>query len=141
MISNQDWIIYTRGNQGSTIEVAPEAGTINSIRILFNLLQGDWAAVYKKLSPKSLVGTNGLVISFKGHGAPNTIDVKLIHTDETVCHYLMYNKSSTDDTIESLEIPYSEFECGSALLNLDNIDRIDFSFSNWPTFGDRPSQW
>jgi hypothetical protein len=140
MISNQDWVIYTQGNQGSTIEVGPEAGTSNSIRINFNLLQGDWAAVYKKLSPESLAGTDGLTISHKGHGAPNTIDVKLIHKDETVCHHVIHNKTNTNDVTENLEISYSEFDCGSTVLNLDDIDRIDLSFSNWPSFGDEPGE-
>jgi formylglycine-generating enzyme required for sulfatase activity len=140
MIANQDWKPYMDKNQGSTIIVQPEPGTSNSIRINFNLLQGDWAAVYKKIPPEFLVGTKGLTISYRGHGASNTIEVKLIHTDDTVCRKVIHNKTNTNDIPDSLQIAYSELECESRPLNLDNIDRLDLSFSNWPGDGDEAGE-
>ena len=140
MIANQDWKPYMDKNQGSTIDVQPEPGTSNSIRITFNLLKEDWAAVYKKLSPNPLVGTNGLTISYRGHGAPNTIEVKLIHTDDTVCKKVIHNKTNTSDRTDRLEISYRDLVCEAGDLNLDNLDRIDLSFSNWPNFGDEPGE-
>jgi len=139
-ITNQDWKPYMDKNQGSTIDVQPEPGTNNSIRITFNLLEEDWAAVYKKLSPNPLVGTNGLTISYRGHGAPNTIEVKLIHTDDTVCKKVIHNKTNTSDRTDRLEISYRDLVCEAGDLNLDNLDRIDLSFSNWPNFGDEPGE-
>lgn len=143
--ANQDWKPYLEGNRGSTISVQPEPGASNSIRINFDLLQEDWTAVYKKLLPKSLVGTNGLTISYKGHGAPNTIEVKLIHTDETVCKKVIHNKTNTNNITNNLEISYSELECvttagETTVLNLEALDRLDLTFSNWPTFGDEPGE-
>ena len=136
--ANQDWKVYVVGNQGSTISVQTEPGTSDSIQIKFDLLQEDWVATYKKLLPKSLVGTNGLIISYKGHGAPNTVEVKLIHTDDTVCKKIIHNKTDTNDMVENLEVSYSELECETKALNLQDVDRLDLTFSNWPDYGDEP---
>ena len=136
-IMNQDWREYVEKNQGSTISVQSKPETNDAMYISFNMLQGDWVSTYKKLPQKFLVGTNGLTVTYKGNGASNTIEVKLILNDETVCKKVTQSKTDTNDLTTDLEVSYSELECvtaagGGAELNLENVDRLDFSFSNWP---------
>ena len=62
-ISNSNWMTYN-GGPNSTIQVKPALGSNCKIEVSFDLEKEGWAAVYKKLEPKSLKWTDGIEFSY-----------------------------------------------------------------------------
>lgn len=153
-ITNVNWNTYQADGKGSSIEsMKPVAGTDCAIEISFDLKEDGWVAIYRKLSPQSLSRTRGIEFFYRGTGVTNTIELKLIDKHETVFESVWYNATATNDQRASWEALYSEFKCrkGSGrcqsdedvrtlTLNLKEVDRIDFAFSNKPDHGDVPGR-
>ena len=150
-ITNLDWIEYQNDNLGSTINVSPVPETKCSIKISFDLKPKGWVAVFKKLEPKMLLQTQGLIFSYSGTGLANTLELKLIEKDEAIFEITWNGETLTNGESKSREVRYSSLKCrlGSAnrcsqgaVVTFDpaNIDRIDITFSNHPEEGDIAGQ-
>lgn len=146
-ITNLNWNPVDQ--KGSSITITPIAGTTGDIKIAFTLKDGGWVAAYKKLNPAALSQTTGIKFAHTGTGASNTLELKLVETDETIFRVIWYNGTYTAGIKKSWEVPYSEFKCekgtgrcqdeaavNSEIFNPEQVDRIDFSFSNKPDQGD-----
>jgi hypothetical protein len=147
MDSISGWSEY-KDDKGSSIEIESESGkTNNAVKISFSLKKDGWVGISKPLYSGLLVGTRAIGFSYKGSGAPNTIELKLIYTanaqgKEAVFSIFRNHVTNASDWT-SLEVPYAEFACwpdtgcdAGSPLDVSRVQRIDFAISNKPGQGD-----
>jgi F0F1-type ATP synthase membrane subunit c/vacuolar-type H+-ATPase subunit K len=149
-ISNANWNVTQDPSTGSRITSVKLEGGTSGIEVSFELKERGWVAIYKKLTPQLLVGKSGVKFSYSGTGSPNTTELKLIENDQTIFEAVWPDAAVTGNSV-SQEIQYSDMRCrkttgrcrtdndvNTLAFNPQNIDRIDFSFSNKPEYGDIP---
>jgi hypothetical protein len=140
ILTNSNWNDYVQDSVGSSLSLQAIPGTDHALAINFDLKAGGWTGIYKKLS---LPPFKSIKVQYKGTGAPNTIELKLIDKNETVFEAIQAHTTNTNGQSQPWGIEYSEFRCrkGSALCQDDNavrsltlkpedLDRMDISFSN-----------
>ncbi len=152
-ITNTGWNPYVENNGGSSVTILkPVTGTDNAIEVSFSLLADDWVTIYKKLPPQSLSGMKSVRIAYRGTGASNTIELKLIDKHETIFVCELPGATNTAGQVVYQDVSFDECLCrvgtgkcagtlgcaGSPILNPKHIDRIDFGFSNGPIRDDEP---
>jgi hypothetical protein len=146
ILTNSSWIYYVEDTARSslTLKAVPESNY--AIDVNFDLKQGGWAGIYKKLK---LPAFGRIRFLYKGTGACNTIELKLIDINDTVFEVTRAHATDTNGQSQSWEPQYSEFQCrkGSGLcqdenavrsltLKPEDLDRVDISISNKSEHGD-----
>jgi hypothetical protein len=149
MDSISGWGPY-EDSKGSSIEIRSTPGkTNNAVEISFSLKEDGWVCIAKSLYPGLLVGTRAIRFSYKGSGAPNTIELKLMYPSnaegEEAIFSVLRNRITDTSDWTSLEVPYTEFACwpgtgcdAGELLDISTVYKIDFAISNKPAQGDIP---
>jgi hypothetical protein len=140
ILTNSNWNNYVEDTARSSLSLKAVPGTNHAIDINFDLKQGGWAGLYKKLSLPSFRSIRFL---YKGTGAPNTIELKLIDKSETVFEAIWPHTTNTNGQSQAWEPQYGEFRCRkgtgacqddlavrSLTLKPEDLDRMDISFSN-----------
>ena len=143
-------------NTGTILVVDDDS--MNRILLSTNLEEEGYVAIYKKLTPQLLKQTNGIGLIYSGTGAPNTLELRLIDKHETIFEAVWQNATATDGREELKQVLYSDFRCRkivreeqpgncrtdedvrTLVFNPEDIDRIDFTFSNKPEIGDVAGQ-
>lgn len=153
-INNLDWQPYSEGGLGSTINVTPVFQTDCDIKITFNLKAGGEVAIYKKLNANLLAQAQGIRFLFKGKGAANALDFKLVEQDasgqETIFFTRWCRGTSTANEEISKLIKFDDLTCratsgtncaaGRRKVKPELVDRIDFSFSSPTDCNNTPGQ-
>lgn len=147
VINTSNWASYT-DDKGSTLNqmsVSSELGPV--LELSFDLIEDGWVGIFKVLEPASLMDTNQLRINYRGTGASNTIELKLLYppNNENVSttFRLIWNQATTTQDRITKEVPYTDFTCWEVFpcpengqLNPKNIWKIDIAISN--KSGDSP---
>lgn len=134
-----------KDDKGSSINRKSIAGrTDNGIEISYDLKEGGWVLISKKIDPGILSEYEGLRFYYKGNGEPNTIELKLIYEDTTTFG-VAWHRATVADNWVTLEVPFSEIDCwwpedncldyGNKLY-LEKVRKIEFAISNKPDGGD-----
>lgn len=142
-ITNLGWVPFNDDKLGSTIIVNPTPGSNCDFEVAFDLKeQGAYVATYKKLDQKILAWwVDGIKFSYKGMGAPNSIEFKLFGTEPSQDYRVrLGHAADTDGETLSVSIPYGTLTNPASGKRFERaglvLDRMDFSFSSWP--GDTP---
>jgi hypothetical protein len=147
VISTSNWAKYT-DDKGSTLTLASTSGRLDpALELAFDLKEDGWAGIFKVLETASLQGTNQLQFDYRGTGASNTIELKLLYppNNENVSttFRVIWNQATTTQDWVTREIPYSQFSCWEIFpcpedgrLDPKNIWKIDIAISN--KSGDTP---
>jgi hypothetical protein len=146
ILTNSNWNNYVEDTARSSLSLKAVPGTNHAIDISFDLKPGGWAGIYKKLS---LPPFRSIKVFYKGTGASNTIELKLIDKNETIFEARWPHTTNTGGQGQSWELPYSEFRCRkgsgtcqdenavrSLTLRPEDLDRIDVSFANKSEYAD-----
>ncbi|MEM4721639.1 MAG: hypothetical protein QXT73_06245 [Candidatus Methanomethylicaceae archaeon] len=144
METTTDWVQYTDA-QGSTIVIGLVDGKVDkAFQISFALKEKGYVGISKSLIPCQLFGTRGIRFSYKGTGARNSVEVKLIYTPdgrgrEAVFSVIKNQATDTNGKWVFFEALYSEFKCwpdtgcsAADSLDISRVQRIDFAISNKP---------
>lgn len=134
------WKTYTSGDL-STIQISSVAGkTGNGMEISYNLEEGTWVGIFREINPGLLIGTDAIRFSYKGSGASNTIELKLlvkIDEDHSVVFSVLRNRASNVRGWSMLEASYPEFVCwvdtgcnAGDQIDLSKVWKIDIAISN-----------
>lgn len=122
-----------------------------ALEIYYDVRKNGYVIITKDLNPQILTGTKGVSFSYKGSGAPNTIELKLLlrypgDSEDTVFGVLWNQATDTSDNWVSVEALYDiNFTCWwpanlchnhDDKLDLTAVKRIDFAISNKPDNGD-----
>jgi hypothetical protein len=133
------------GNSSLEISLVP-GKTNNGIEILYDLKNSGWVLITKNLDPNILSGTTGISFAYRGSGAPNTIELKVLYSDSTTFGTSWHRATDTGDNWISLEALYSDFTCWwpspqcekyGNNLSLTAVKIIEFGISNKPGFSDK----
>lgn len=118
-----------------------------AIEIIYDVKDLGWVLITKRVDYQVLSGTSGIGFAYKGNGAPNTIELKLLlrypgDSRDTAFGASWNGKTDTDDTWIDLEALYNkDFTCWfpedlckqhSNVLELTAVKRIDIAISNKP---------
>ncbi|MCS6888833.1 hypothetical protein [Chloroflexus sp.] len=118
----------------------PENET-HAIQLDYTLAKGSWVAMYREISSAALAGTRAVGFSFKGSGAPNTLEFKLFrkpdqHGKSAIFGVLWNSVTNTDDW-RYVEVPYSLFVCWlgtgckpGEVIRPEDVWKIDIAISN-----------
>ena len=121
-----------------------------AIEISYTLKENEYVGIAKPLIPCQLFGGKGIQFSYRGSGAVNTIELKLIYTpdqsgQEAVFGWIQYHSTETDGEWVTIEVPYTGFKCWAGtgcrvedMLDISKVQRIDFAISNKPDKNDIP---
>lgn len=126
--------------------------TTEAVEVLYDLKEAGWVVITKNVDYQTLAGTIGMGFSYKGSGAPSTIEFKLLvrypdTTEDMIFGAYMPHRTSTENEwIHVDELYDQDIKClspadlcalyPSTLASLKYIQRIDFAISHKP--GDTP---
>ena len=146
ILTNSNWNNYVQDTARSSLSLKAVLGTNHAIDISFDFKPGGWAGIYKK---QSLPPFRSIRFLYKGTGASNTIELKLIDKNETIFEVIWPHTTNTGGQGRLWESLYSEFRCRmgsgacqdenairSLTLKPEDLDRIDISFSNKSEYAD-----
>jgi hypothetical protein len=147
------WKEYT-DTLGSTIHINSTSGMQdNALEIAFDLKEYGYVGIAKDINPDRLAQAKGVKFFYRGSGASNTIELKLIYARGTVFS-VPWHSITAHNQWEPLEALYGDFKCWpdtgpqdasdpdhcpadkSLRLDLDKVARLDFAVSNKPERGD-----
>lgn len=120
--------------------------TGNAVEISYDLGNEGYVIITKGIDPRMLSGTTGISFFYKGRGAANTIEFKLMlkypgDEDDTTYGVLWNRATNTGDNWTQVEVLYSDFTCWwpgencqkhGNKLDLTMVDGLDFAVSNKP---------
>ncbi len=143
MESTVGWAIYVADK--SSIDVTQVSGMDNkAIKMTYYLDNGGWMVISKNIDPKILSGIDGIKFYYNGAGNPNTIEVKLIYTDEnynskaTFAFLKNYATAGDEWTLEVVSL--NKFNCmypqeicdNNPKIDVSKVGKIEFAVSNKP---------
>jgi WD40 repeat protein len=157
MNSEEGW--RQDSSTGSSIEISPvevrSARGIeqSALEISYNLSERGQVEITKKIGPKDLSDLRGLRLSYKGDGAPNTIELRMVYADGTTFGTSWISATDTDNDWMSQDVLWSspnslyrQFYClepkgkceyyKNGLYDPNNISEMKFIISNNPDEGD-----
>lgn len=148
MEATADWIQYT-DDKGSTMVIGQVDGKTNkAVQLSYALKEWGYVGITRLLIPCELFGTRGIRFSYRGTGAPNSVEVKLIYTPdgrgrEAVFSVIRNRATDTNGKWVLFEALYSEFKCwpdtgcsATNPLDISKVQKIDFAISNKRDLGD-----
>jgi len=118
--------------------------TGKAVEVSYDLGNAGYVVITRGIDPRVLSGTTGISFFYKGKGAANTIELKLIlrypgDKDDTTYGVLWNKATNTDDSWTQIKVFYSDFACWwpgencqahGNKLDLTMVDRLDFAVSN-----------
>jgi hypothetical protein len=147
MDSTLNWRMYS-DDVGSLGTISSIPGMIgNAIEIAYDLMEWGWVGIAKNIDSETLSGARAIGFLYRGSGAPNTIELKLLYepdsTGESAVFSVFWSRATVADDWARLEAPFSVFACWEDTpcrrgegLDPSRVMVIDFAVSNKP--GDVP---
>ncbi|MCS6938246.1 MAG: hypothetical protein RMJ55_06525 [Roseiflexaceae bacterium] len=140
------WNIATDG-RSSLFVYGESERTTHVLKLDYAVNNDGWVAIHREISPAALTDARAIGFSFKGSGAPNTIELKLIRKPDndgrSAVFGVMWNHATATNGWRSVEAPYSLFVCWKEtgclpgeVLNPGEVWKIDIAISN--KAGDTP---
>ncbi len=119
----------------------------DGLEISYTLEAKGWVGVFRMIEPDILADTRGIRFSYRGNGAPNTLEIKLEYKQGTVFSVLLPHLSDVPDW-QTVEVLYTDLTCWvgtpgcpdnlSLNFETDKVIKIGFAISNKPDFNDEP---
>jgi hypothetical protein len=140
------WFVYTE-NIGSRIAISAVPDRPDAIQLSFDVRPSGWAGISKDIKPELLANTGKIRFSYKGDGARNTLELKLLYGPDSGNRMAVFSTlwpaaTTTSDWV-AVEVPYSRLTCWPDTgcrtgdkLDLRRVRKIDFAISN--KLGDTP---
>lgn len=140
------WNTATDG-RSSLFVYGEDERTTHVLKLHYAVNKDGWVAIHREISPAALANARAIGFSFKGSGAPNTIELKLIRKPDkdgrSAIFGVMWNHATNTGGWRSVEAPYSLFVCWKEtgclpgeVLNPGEVWKIDIAISN--KAGDTP---
>jgi hypothetical protein len=146
------WVTMTDGTilpdgEKSTIETREVPGKIGiDIQVSFKVIENvGWVRIQTPIDPKELAGTEGVRFYYKGNGAANTIETKLVlgYPDlpprDTYFLVSRHRATDTGNQWKLAAMSYDDFTCGwddclthGNAFDLTVVKAIDLAISNKP---------
>lgn len=129
-------------DKGSSIAVSLVPGKkTNVMEIAYTIETDGYVGVSREISSEILADTKGIRFSYKGSGAPNTIELKMLYRPDaegkSAVFSVLWNRATNVQDWTSLELPYSLFVCwtdtgcqAGESLDLGQVWKIDIAISN-----------
>lgn len=139
MDKSDSWTVKTdgRGSLAQISSVPDPAGTCLSVS--FNLVPNGYIGISRNLDLKSLGAGEKIRFSYRGSGAPNTLELRLVDRDGTTYRYPWNAKTSAPEWTV-LEASLDDFECLRRLdgtecqgkkLYSNSVGSMNFIIYNW----------
>ena len=140
--------LSARGRTSTRLRQESVSGELGpALELTFDLINDGWVGIFKVLEPASLMDTNQLRLDYRGTGASNTIELKLLfppnNENVSTTFRMVWNQATTTQDWVTKMVPYSDFSCWEAFpcpengrLDPKNIWKIDIAISN--NSGDSP---
>lgn len=133
----------SKGASSVSISLIP-GRTGKAVKVSFDLKESGWVLITRGIYPGLLFETSGISLFYRGSGAPNTLELKLIlrypgDTDDTTFGMAWPRATLTDNQWVLIEAPYSSFTCWwpqsncakhGDVLDLTKVVKIDLAISN-----------
>jgi hypothetical protein len=125
--------------------------TYDAIEVIYDLRNSGWVLIKKNITPDVLAGTEGISFFYRGIGAPNSIELKLLlrypgDAGDTTFGMLWNRATDTGDQWKSHQALYEvDFKCWGPTelcekhdnaFDMESVHRIEFGISN--KAGDTP---
>lgn len=112
-----------------------------AIQIDYMVAKDGWVGIYREISSGALAGAKAIGFSFKGNGAPNTLELKLFRKPDasgrSAIFGTLWNQATNAADWKYVEVPYSQFVCWrdtgclpGELIEPGDIWKIDIAISN-----------
>jgi len=135
------WSKY-HDDKGSIVAVKPvPSKTTNAMEISYTVEQSGYIGVSREISSEILTNTKAIGFYYKGSGAPNTIELKLVYkpdnSGKSAVFSVLWNHATDVQDWTWLEAPYPFFVCWTATgcqagetLNPSKVWKVDIAISN-----------
>jgi hypothetical protein len=143
---DEDGIWKTYGDdKGSSLNLDITTGLDGeAIEAVYNLRPNGWVGLYRPVSPvvlARLADASGLAFRFRGSGASNTIELKLMYapdaSGESAVFSIEWARVTDTSGWETKEAPFGDFTCWietpcaeGEQIDIEKVERIDFAISN-----------
>jgi hypothetical protein len=142
------WDPYFDGKSAITVTAA-SGMTGGAVQIAFDLQEWGWMGISKEIDPQVLQGTEGVRFFYRGSGAPNTIEFKMLYAPnrqgESAIFSVLWPAVTVTEDWKMLEVRYDELGCWKETpcpidgkFDPQQAWRIDFAVSNKAQMGDTP---
>jgi hypothetical protein len=143
--STSGWNPYSEA-KGSRVALDPLPSG-QGFALDFSLVASGFVGITKEITPGRLSGTRSITFGYRGTGAQNTIEFKLLYPaengKEAIFGGIWRHASNTRGKVRTVEIAYSEFACWPATgcrsgepVVPGRVTKIDFAVSNKPEADD-----
>ncbi|HOS79830.1 MAG TPA: hypothetical protein PLJ24_06170 [Anaerolineae bacterium] len=134
------WSRFEYGGSSMTVQGVSDK-TTSALKLDYTVEKYGWVAIHREISPAMLAGTRAIGFSYRGSGAPNTIELKLFRKPDengrSAIFGVVWNHATNADDWRSLEAPYSLFVCWQdtgckpgEVLDPNEVWKIDIAISN-----------
>ncbi|MFZ5911517.1 MAG: hypothetical protein ACOYYU_16005 [Chloroflexota bacterium] len=139
MDATKGWIPYASADNMLSVETV-DGMKKQAVLVIFYVRQGGYVGISKPIDTTLFDNTKELQLSYRGNGAANTFEVKLLTTPNAegksaVFSYEIPHGSDTQGWV-ALNIPYAKFKCWEStgcrkdeIISPSQIYRIDFAIS------------
>lgn len=150
MDSEAGWTQYASNEESHAIVSLVDGQTDKAVQIAYELADGGYVSIAKPLRPCQLFDTRGIRFHYKGNGAPNTVELKLVYYPDlqgrrAYFGVMRHQATDTKDQWIPMDVLYTEFKCWpdtgcnpEDTLEIDRVQTIDIAISNKPAKGDVP---
>jgi hypothetical protein len=115
------WVthVYTDGSVITPTLVAGPSG--NAVQLSFHLpTLGGWGLINRPVDPEMLAGKLGFVFTYKGSGARDTLEMKLIDSDGVTFGSKWNAATNTQGTWKEQQVSFDQFSCWWTANLMDN---------------------
>jgi hypothetical protein len=153
------WVQYQDSNGSEITEFLTQEKTDQALEITYNLVEGGYIGISKVFNTGILSGTNRIGFWYKGSGASNTLEFKLLHKEEicengtrkrAVFSVEWAGATNTGGEWVFKEADYGAFRYWDGVpptgcraderLDLAKVNKLDFAISSRPHHDDQSGQ-
>lgn len=134
------WSKFEYGGSSLAVQGVSDK-TTSALKLDYTIEKYGWVAIHREISPAALAGTRAIGFSYRGSGAPNTIELKLFRKPDengrSAIFGVVWNHATNTGDWRSLEAPYSLFVCWQdtgckpgEVLDPNEVWKIDIAIAN-----------
>ncbi|MDQ5821499.1 MAG: hypothetical protein M3540_08670 [Actinomycetota bacterium] len=145
MRSTEGWVPYSRA--GSSVGLRTSADGKGPFSLAYSVGHSGWVGITKAIPAGVLSGTERIEFDFKGTGAPNSVEFKLIYPADggaaPIFGSIWRHATDTEGDWRRVRVLRADFSCWPRTgcregepLDPGRVVKIDFAVSNKPEGGD-----
>lgn len=140
------WSAFEHGGSSLIVSGVTDRKT-HALELDYTVEKDGWVAIHREINPAALAGSRLIGFSFRGSGAPNSIEFKLFRKPDengrSAIFGVVWNHATNTDGWRYVEAPYSLFVCWretgcqpGEVLDPSEVWKIDIAIAN--KAGDTP---